>query len=214
MSSCTRRRALTKRETRAALLDAGLAEFAEHGLDTPSLDAICARAGFTRGAFYVHFRDREDFVVAVMERELATFLDVVIATGDRAYDLEHTITRFADALEPALATRRGRRQTPAPLAGGVQLHRLLEACARSTAIRGRVVGLIQQAVGRLSQVAAAGQAERTVRRDVESGQVATLLVMLAIGLLTAAEIGMPLDSAAGRETVLALLGTPRRTGPR
>ena len=30
----------------------------------------------------------------------------------------------------------------------------------------------------------------------------------------AAEIGMPLDSAAGRETVLALLGTPRRTGPR
>jgi TetR/AcrR family transcriptional repressor of nem operon len=214
MSSTGRRRALTKRETRAALLDAGLAEFAAHGLDTPSLDAICARAGFTRGAFYVHFRDREDFVVAVMERELATFLDVVIATGDRAYDLEHTITRFADALEPALTIRRGRRQTPTPLAGGVQLHRLLEACARSTAIRGRVVGLIQQAVGRLSQVAAAGQAERTVRRDVESGQVATLLVMLAIGLLTAAEIGMPLDSAAGRETVLALLGAPRRAGSR
>jgi AcrR family transcriptional regulator len=214
MSSSARRRALTKRETRAALLDAGLAEFAAHGLDTPSLDAICARAGFTRGAFYVHFKDREDFVVAVMERELATFLDVVIATGDRAYDLEHTVTRFADALEPALATRRGRRQTPAPLAVGVQLHRLLEACARSSAIRGRVVGLIQQAVGRLSQVAAAGQAERTVRRDVDSCQVATLLVMLAIGLLTAAEIGMPLDSAAGRETVLALLGTPRRAGTR
>jgi len=214
MSSTGRRRALTKRETRAALLDAGLTEFAAHGLDTPSLDAICARAGFTRGAFYVHFRDREDFVVAVMERELATFLDVVIATGDRAYDLEHTVTRFADALEPALSTRRGRRRKPAPLARGVQLHRLLEACARSSAIRGRVVGLIQQAVGRLSQVAAAGQAERTVRRDVDSCQVATLLVMLAIGLLTAAEIGMPLDSAAGRETVLALLGTPRRTGPR
>ena len=49
-----------------------------------------------------------------------------------------------------------------------------------------------------------------MRRDVESGQVATLLVMLAIGLLTAAEIGMPLDSAAGRQTVLTLLGTPRR----
>ena len=40
--------------------------------------------------------------------------------------------------------------------------------------------------------------------------VPCLLVMLAIGLLTAAEIGMPLDSAAGRETVLALLGAPRR----
>jgi AcrR family transcriptional regulator len=212
--STGRRRALAKRETRAALLDAGLAEFATRGLDTPSLDAICARAGLTRGAFYVHFRDREDFVVAVMERELAAFVDLVIATGDQAYDLERTVTRFSDALEPALTRSRSRRHAPAPLAGGVQLHRLLEACTRSAAIRGRVVGLIQQAVGRLSQIAAAGQAARTVRRDLESGQVATLLVMLAIGLLTAAEIGMPLDSAAGRETVLALLGAPRRAGGR
>src|SRR5262249_60627386 len=124
-------RAQAKRETREALIHAGLEAFAAEGLDAPSLDAICARAGFTRGAFYVHFKDREDFVVAVMERELATFLDVVIATSDRAYDLEHTITRFADALEPALATRRGRRQTPAPLAGGVQLTRLIAACAAS-----------------------------------------------------------------------------------
>ena len=90
MSSTGRRRALTKRETRAALLDAGLAEFAAHGLDTPSLDAICARAGFTRGAFYVHFRDREDFVVAVMERELATFLDVMIATTKSSRSLKCT----------------------------------------------------------------------------------------------------------------------------
>jgi AcrR family transcriptional regulator len=216
MSSRSRQRALTKRRTRTALLDAGLAEFAERGLDAPSLDAICARAGFTRGAFYVHFRDREDFVVAVMERELAAFLDVVIASGDRAYDLEHTITRFADAVEPALRGTRPRsgRRTPAPLAGGVQLHRLIEACARSTAIRGRVVGFIQQALGRLSQIAAAGQALRTVRRDLDSGQVATLLVMLAIGALTAAEIGMPLDVGAGRETVLALLGPPRRNAAR
>ena len=51
-----------KQETREALLQAAMAEFAEKGLDLPSLDAICARAGFTRGAFYVHFRDREELV--------------------------------------------------------------------------------------------------------------------------------------------------------
>ncbi|HKA30465.1 MAG TPA: TetR/AcrR family transcriptional regulator, partial [Candidatus Binatia bacterium] len=74
-------RELAKQETRDALIAAGLEAFAEHGLDVPSLDAICSRAGFTRGAFYVHFKDRDDFVVAVMEHVLGGFLDAVIATG-------------------------------------------------------------------------------------------------------------------------------------
>ena len=76
-----RPREATKLETREALVSAGLAEFAEHGLDTPSLDAICARAGFTRGAFYVHFRGREDFLDAVMKRVGARVLDSVLGGG-------------------------------------------------------------------------------------------------------------------------------------
>ncbi len=48
----------TKQRTRDALIQAGLELFTEQGLDVPSLDAICDRAGFTRGAFYVHFADR------------------------------------------------------------------------------------------------------------------------------------------------------------
>ena len=67
-------RKLAMAETREALIQAGLAEFAERGFDAPSLDKICARAGFTRGAFYVHFENREDFLVAVMESRLGAFL--------------------------------------------------------------------------------------------------------------------------------------------
>jgi TetR/AcrR family transcriptional regulator, transcriptional repressor for nem operon len=204
-----RSRDLAKQQTREALLDAGLAQFAAQGLDTPSLDVICADAGFTRGAFYVHFRDREDFVVAVMERVLGAFMDAVIATGDQAHDLERTVTRFADTLEAVTAaSSRARRKRPTPLAGGMQLHRLLEACARSPAIRARLVGLVQQALGRLAQATGAGQVAHTVRRDVDPRQVATLLVMLGIGLLAATEIEMPLDSRAGAAAVLALLRAP------
>ena len=201
-----RSREFAKQETRDALLAAGLSLFATQGIDAPSLDAICARAGFTRGAFYVHFRDREDFVVAVMERVLGSFMDAVIAAGDEAHDLERTVTRFADALDASRAPRRRDQQKPpGPLAGGVQIHRVLEACSRSPTIRDRLVGLVQQALGRLAQAASAGRAARTVRRDIDPRQVATLLVMLAIGLLAAGEMGMPLDSRAGARAVLALL---------
>lgn len=196
-------RTASKLETRAALLDAGLAEFAERGLDVPSLDAICARAGFTRGAFYVHFRDREDFLVAVMERVLGTFLDAVIARGDSAHDLEHTVDRFAEAVVAAGA--RGGRMPPLP--GGVPLHRLLDACARSTTIRGRLVSLLQQAAARVADAAKAGQAVSAVRRDVDADQVGVLLVTAALGLMTAVEIGLPFDTTALRTVALRLIGS-------
>ena len=51
------RRDAAKKETRSALIRAALKLFHEEGFDGPSLDAICARAGYTRGAFYVHFKD-------------------------------------------------------------------------------------------------------------------------------------------------------------
>ena len=92
-------RATTKEETREALIDAGLALFGKEGLDGPSLDAICERAGYTRGAFYVHFRDRDDFLIAVMDRAGASFLDAVFATAGNRAGLAVTVRRFVIALE-------------------------------------------------------------------------------------------------------------------
>src|SRR3954447_1686913 len=76
-----------KAETRNALIEAGVALIAEQGLDVPSLDAICDRAGYTRGAFYVHFRDRDAFIVAVMDHLGRRVLDLLPATGQEAWDL-------------------------------------------------------------------------------------------------------------------------------
>ncbi|HEY0250250.1 MAG TPA: TetR family transcriptional regulator, partial [Kofleriaceae bacterium] len=61
-----------KAQTRIALIDAGIIELGHHGLDA-SLDQICARAKLTRGAFYVHFADRDAFIVAVMHHVLGGF---------------------------------------------------------------------------------------------------------------------------------------------
>jgi AcrR family transcriptional regulator len=198
--SSTRGRTATKEETRTALIEAGLAEFAERGLDTPSLDAICARAGYTRGAFYVHFRDRDDFLVAVMERLLGTFLDAIIATGDSAHDLETTITRFAGVVT---------NDAPVPpLPGGVPFHRVLDACARSTTLREKLVTLLTQAAGRVAAAATAGQEASAVRRDVDADQLGMLLVTAALGVMTAVELGLPLDTSALRTVALRLMREP------
>lgn len=69
-----RSRAEAQRETQERLLDAAAVEFAAHGLDGASIDAITARAGFTRGAFYSNFDDKAELLVALAERRVGTFI--------------------------------------------------------------------------------------------------------------------------------------------
>src|SRR5690606_10590759 len=54
-ATTTRRRETTRRR----LLDAAAQVFAEVGLDAASVEAICDRAGFTRGAFYSNFETKD-----------------------------------------------------------------------------------------------------------------------------------------------------------
>jgi AcrR family transcriptional regulator len=198
-----------KAETREALVQAALAEFAAHGLDAPSLDAICARAGFTRGAFYVHFRDRDGLVVAVMERAFGAFLDAMIPPGaDGPPDLARTVRRYADATAGLLELRQRTGVAGAPNAAGVPLHRILDACARSPALRARFVALLGEAAARVARTAAAGQRAGAGRADVPADAIGPLLVTLALGFLAAIDAGAPVDAPAARDAVLALLAVP------
>jgi AcrR family transcriptional regulator len=200
-------REIAKRETRDALIRAGLEEFAHRGLDVPSLDAICARAGYTRGAFYVHFTDRDDFIVAVMESVLGAFLDAIIA-GDGAAasqdDLEQTIERFTSALvlgNPLTGK-----------SGSMRTHHLLDVCARSDKIRTRFLGMLAEAQQRVAAAARAGRAAGSIRDDVEPQALAMLLVALAMGVVQMFELGMPLAAGELRTTALRLVAARTAAG--
>jgi AcrR family transcriptional regulator len=204
-------RELSKQETREALVRAAMSEFAAHGLDAPSLDAICARAGFTRGAFYVHFRDREDLVAAVMERVLGAFLDAVVARRSDARSLAATVERFAAAVSGQRAARaRGRAAPTADPADawgapGVPFHQVLAACSRSPELRRRFVSILDEAIARVSQAAASEGLEGP-------RELAALLVLTALGVRAALDLDWNVDVAAVRDAALGLLGG-RRSRP-
>ena len=199
----------TKAETREALIDAGMALFAEQGLDQPSLDAICARAGFTRGAFYVHFADREDFQVAVMEKVISLFLDTIVQTTDEARDLERSVNTFVDVFSLMVANAPGPGEpvdpTSLPAIAVARGHLIVEACQRSPLIRERYVALISEGMARVGRAAAAGQEAGTVRTDVEAETAGQLLVTLVLGLLSVGQTGVPIDVEAVRKAVLTLI---------
>lgn len=75
--------------TRARLLAGALEVFAERGFHGASVEDICERAGFTRGAFYSNFGSKDELVLALFQ-----------ATTDR-------LLEQIEALLPELASQPG-----------------------------------------------------------------------------------------------------------
>ncbi|MCI2239585.1 TetR/AcrR family transcriptional regulator [Paenibacillus sp. TRM 82003] len=69
----TRRR----EQTRTRLLAAALDLLAEQGLARTSVEGVCERAGFTRGAFYSNFASTDEVVAALFAQQAARVLEHV-----------------------------------------------------------------------------------------------------------------------------------------
>jgi AcrR family transcriptional regulator len=190
------RRGVSKEKTREALIAAAAHEFTKHGIEGTSLDAICARAGYTRGAFYVHFRDRDDILIAVVDALLVGFHDQVIAGGEAA-DLETTIARYVGAvLAGSPATRS---------IGRWHFHNTLAACMRSPALRKRYLELQREAITRVAEAARTSQRRGKVRRDLDPDALGEILVVLTLGITAMIELGHPLDIAKSGAALQAML---------
>lgn len=88
--------------TRERLQDAAIEVFAEEGLQGASVEAVCARAGFTRGAFYSNFESKEQLFLELLERE---FDRRARDLEEKALELEPVLRDRAHCIEPPEAAR-------------------------------------------------------------------------------------------------------------
>ncbi len=92
--------------TREALLDAGVAVAAEHGLAGLSVNRVVAAGGVAKGTFYVHFHDRASFIDALHERFHAQVQEAVAAATAGIEPGAEQIVRAAEAyLDVSLSNR-------------------------------------------------------------------------------------------------------------
>ncbi|WP_432537948.1 TetR/AcrR family transcriptional regulator [Kineococcus arenarius] len=97
----TRRR----EQTRTRLLAAALELLAEQGLARSSVEGVCERAGFTRGAFYSNFTSMDEVVAALYAQRAGRVLEHVrshLSPADGATDgptaLPDLVARVLDLL--------------------------------------------------------------------------------------------------------------------
>ncbi|TDV46293.1 TetR/AcrR family transcriptional regulator [Actinophytocola oryzae] len=100
-SAATRPLSRKRRQTQARLLDAALDAFAERGFHGTSVEEVCERAGFSRGAFYSNYSSKTELLIALYYRQSERVLAALdkyalpaarTADGDFATMVTETLT--------------------------------------------------------------------------------------------------------------------------
>jgi len=113
--------------TRQRLLDAAAEVFAEVGLDAASVEAVCERAGFTRGAFYSNFDSKDELFIELARR----------VTGERLVAVQARVAELEaeGSLEVSADSALGIVQRVLDVAGDDRLGVLLLSEIRIRALR-------------------------------------------------------------------------------
>lgn len=167
--------AQSKAFTRAALIKAASELFALQGLDAPSLDAICQRAGYTRGAFAVHFRNREELVLAVCVESRRSLLEQFTVYDDSPKALSNLLGRIF------------RAETKLPS------HSVLHAVSRSPALATAFQATLREVIQATRNTTQSSQALASVRGDVDAEQLAAVILALSIGVRLLRDAGVQHD---------------------
>lgn len=79
------------RETRQLLIKAAQAVFARQGYDRATVDAIVREAGFSKGAFYVHFQGKEDLFWEMLEERISRQQEAFRQAVDPSRPTDHNV---------------------------------------------------------------------------------------------------------------------------
>lgn len=192
MRSCIKLRERMKRkrmtqterreETREAVVDAAARVFAKRGFHATSLDAIAEDAGFSRGAVYYNFADKEELFLELLDRrcaERAQDLREVFSDPDDPDDVEATSRQAQVAADHALDAMTGDSEWRA-----LYLEFLAHA-ARDASFRRRFAKRCADMRGALDEVVMQRTAPIADALGMSPEQLALVIDALGTGLMTA-----------------------------
>ena len=70
-------------ETRAKILESAIKLFSNQGFNKASVDDICKEAGISKGAFYHHFKSKQELFLALLDGWLTTIDNAIEASKDK-----------------------------------------------------------------------------------------------------------------------------------
>ena len=140
-----------RQATRERVLEAASEVFAERGFHGATVEDICERAGFTRGAFYSNFSSKDDLVLELTRQHAEALVDRIRAASKREHASAEEVLR--DVLA-ALADDSRSKERWVVLTTEFTLHAIRDAGARRAwaaqqrRVRDELATVVDEAVGR------------------------------------------------------------------
>jgi AcrR family transcriptional regulator len=140
-----------RRATRERVLEAASEVFAERGFHGATVEDICERAGFTRGAFYSNFSSKDDLVLELSRRHAEDLVERIRRASKREHASAEDVLR--DVLT-AMADDTRSKERWLVLTTEFTLHAIRDATARRAwaaqqrRVRDELVAVVDEAVSR------------------------------------------------------------------
>jgi len=87
-----------RQETRAKLLEAATCVLARSGFERATLDEIAREAGFSKGAFYVHFESKDDLFWAMLEERISHQQEAFRQAVDYSKSMDYNVRMILSAV--------------------------------------------------------------------------------------------------------------------
>ena len=82
-------------ETRTKIMESAIKLFSTNGFNKASVDDICEEAGISKGAFYHHFKSKQELFLALLDGWLAAIDSAIEASRDKT--APETFTQMTEA---------------------------------------------------------------------------------------------------------------------
>ncbi len=190
------KRRRSREQTRQLLLDAALNVFAHNGFERATVDEIVREAGFSKGAFYVHFETKDDLFWELLDQRVAAQQEMFRAALDPSQGVEENERRI-------LAAVFDMRQAD-PLSPAIFLEFTAHAM-RNEKVRQRLADLYARWHSFTVEMLTEGRLTGHVRTDIEVRVLASAILAVIEGVLLQSNLAPPDLRLNDRIDVLAKL---------
>lgn len=159
-------------ETRGRLMEAATSVFARSGFDRATVDEIVREAGFSKGAFYVHFESKEDLFWAMLEERISSHQEVFLSVLDDNEPMQENMRRILAAVF-GLARED-------PLWGSLFMEFVAHA-ARNEKVRLRLSTMYERWRELIVAMLTHGRETGHIRKEIDLQFIATILIAIVEG---------------------------------
>jgi AcrR family transcriptional regulator len=183
----------SREETRQRLLDASIKVFARNGYERATVDEIVREAGFSKGAFYVHFESKEDLFWEMLQERIDAQQEVFRQAMDENLSVTENEQRILDAM---FSMSRG------PIGPAIFLEFTAHGM-RNEKVRERLAEMYERWHSFAVEVIEHGRETGKVRDDVDVSLLASVLIAIFEGSMIQSQFAPERLRLSGRIPELA-----------